>query len=882
MQQSEAPTSAFSIVSAVHNVSAYLDEFFASLAAQTIGMGRLDVVLVDDGSTDDSLAKCQAFAAAWPESVRVLSQQNRGQAHARNAGIEVARGTWLAFTDPDDTLDSSYFEEVDRFLSSDLGRDVRLVSTRIVIHVEGSRAQAAPHPLDRKFADGNASYDLTIDSDRIQMSAATALFDRNVVRDSALRFDPSIRPTFEDGAFVARYLFAVPSPIVGAVATARYHYRKRAGSTLGRSGSDPDRYSVVPRLGHLATLQAAHELFGRVPVWVQNMVVYDLAWYLTADSAVQASTGNLPQPVLAEFHGLVHEIMNLIEPETVELFSIMPISDDIRFALRFGYRDGAHVPSAVTFADADPAARLVKITYRFTGPRPREQFSVDGRLVRPAHAKVRSIEFYQRVIARESISWVAAGSRVRVSLDGRNRAVSRLTEPVGDVITELGELGWRDPVVPELRPKALQHPEQGLARRARRRIGIIAKHLSKPALFELALGLALHSGPVRRRYVGAWVFMDRDIDAGDSGEVLYRFVAREHPEVRPWFVLNRDSADWPRLRRAGFRLVPYGSWRWQLLMLSAAHVASSHVDLYITRPLNRRRFGRPQWRYTFLAHGVIKDDLSRWLNFRHIDLFITSSEREYHSIVDDDTPYAFTTKEVKLTGLARFDALIARSEATPESDRNLVLVMPTWRFNLVGEAGANATGRAKREGFAQSEYARQFQALLASERLHALASARGLQLVFMPHPNMRQYLSDLSIPDGVRVAAYDEADVTEMVARGRVLITDYSSIAFNAAMIGLPTVYFQFDRAEFYSGAHPGRRGYFDYQEDGFGPVCDTVEQVVTASEFLLEGATGTADYSERMRHAFAFHDTDNARRIFEAMSRLNEPAMAEGNDAHG
>ena len=61
-------------------------------------------------------------------------------------------------------------------------------------------------------------------------------------------------------------------------------------------------------------------------------------------------------------------------------------------------------------------------------------------------------------------------------------------------------------------------------------------------------------------------------------------------------------------------------------------------------------------------------------------------------------------------------------------------------------------------------------------------------------------------------------------------MTDYSSIAFNAAYIDRPTVYFQFDGELVLNGGHVGRRGYFDYVRDGFGPVTTELDDAVQAS----------------------------------------------------
>ena len=96
-----------SIVVPVYNAGAYLDASLNSLKGQT--WGGIEVILVDDGSTDDSRRVCEAFAAEDPR-FRVLSKPNGGPGSARNLGLGQITGEFFGFMDADDTIDADYFE----------------------------------------------------------------------------------------------------------------------------------------------------------------------------------------------------------------------------------------------------------------------------------------------------------------------------------------------------------------------------------------------------------------------------------------------------------------------------------------------------------------------------------------------------------------------------------------------------------------------------------------------------------------------------------------------------------------------------------------------------------------------------------------------------
>src|SRR5690606_18377546 len=100
-----------SVVIAVYNTATYLPETLASLERQTIGLESLQVLLVDDGSTDGSGEIIDAFAAAHPEQVVAIHQPNSGTpAVPFNRGLDHATGRWVFFLGSDDVLDDDALE----------------------------------------------------------------------------------------------------------------------------------------------------------------------------------------------------------------------------------------------------------------------------------------------------------------------------------------------------------------------------------------------------------------------------------------------------------------------------------------------------------------------------------------------------------------------------------------------------------------------------------------------------------------------------------------------------------------------------------------------------------------------------------------------------
>lgn len=95
-----------SVIVPVYNVANYLPQCLDSILGQDYG--KLEVILIDDGSKDESGAICDAYAAK-DSRVTVIHQENAGAAAAKNAGLRVATGEYLSFVDSDDWLEPNVY-----------------------------------------------------------------------------------------------------------------------------------------------------------------------------------------------------------------------------------------------------------------------------------------------------------------------------------------------------------------------------------------------------------------------------------------------------------------------------------------------------------------------------------------------------------------------------------------------------------------------------------------------------------------------------------------------------------------------------------------------------------------------------------------------------
>lgn len=865
------------VISAViptYNVALWLPDFLRSLEQQTAEAGLVEYVFVDDGATDGSAALIEQWAETRPDQpVRLIRQENQGAAAARNTGLAAVRGAWVTFPDPDDVLHEDYFAQALKFIRLHGGKDIALLSSHLIYLDNDGTELNDQHPLRGKFAQGTRIAHLVAEP-MIQLSAASAFLRTQRVLDGGLRFDSRVRPNFEDAHFIARYLLLTESPKVGLLASAKYYYRRRGdqSSLIQTSYAMREKYADVIEFGYLDVLRHAREQ-GPVPRWLENTVLYDVFWYFKNERAMHSPSAGAPADVLPHFHELITRLLGLLSKDSIKSFDVMGIEFAVRFALLVGYEPTPFRPSEVRLLEVDERTNLSHLTFWYTGEAPETTVLVDGLEVVPTHETTESLTFYGRTLLFRRHLWVRNGHRTEVVVEGRRllasmREVSLVSESFTRAQIEPTIVRQRRAVYRRFTQDG-QRPMDWVKADVKNELRQLRNRFSRASLAERRMSARLRSNSVRSKFKDAWIFMDKIHAANDNAEHLYRYVRDHHPEVNAWFVLHPGSQDWSRLHGEGFRLVEHGSADWELLLMSAVHYASSHADQPVVQPLPTKRFGRQRYLFTFLQHGVINYDLSRWLNNKPFRLFVTTTPEEHTSIAGDG-PYTFTDREVVLTGMPRHDRLLQKREQVASTNRKLIVVMPTWRHYLLGAVDPTTGLRARSESFAASEYAREYSELLSSERFVSAAAAQGCEVVFMPHPNMKPYLADFRMHPSVRVTDFESENIQDVLAHARTVVTDYSSLGFEAALLDIPLVYLHFDIDRFFGGSHIGRRGYFDYERDGFGPVTTNASAAVDELVTLAGRAFAQDDtYAQRTRSAFPFRDGRSSERVFQAMRSL-------------
>lgn len=356
-----------------------------------------------------------------------------------------------------------------------------------------------------------------------------------------------------------------------------------------------------------------------------------------------------------------------------------------------------------------------------------------------------------------------------------------------------------------------------------------------------------------------WLVAERPRIAGDNGLEFYRWVRKTHPEDNTYFVLDRgawnfDSKD--------DHMIVWGSLRHFIYYVACdvfvnTMFQSDKMNVRVCSYFNR--IFKRGVRTAYLKHGIIKDGIEMHTYSQlGVRLFICGAKPEYEYFKKfSDYP----DENLVYTGLARFDDLLLRNR-----DDKFVLIIPTWRRYLVDR---NLTKEENEQRFLQSDFYKHYSELLESEQLSTFLKSNGYKARFCIHAEFRQFLHLFgSCLDNVEIVGENES-VHELLLSTSLLITDYSSVFFDAAYAQKPIIFYQFDYDEF-RGKHFSE-GYFSYERDGMGPVVKDQAALLDAIKGCFDGQRLYVEekYERRTERFFPLHDTENCKRIYDAIKRI-------------
>lgn len=211
-----------SIIIPVYNVSSYLTTCLESIVRQSIE--DFEVILIDDGSTDSSKKICKNFCDK-DDRFTYYYQQNSGVSTARNFGISVSKGKWLAFIDPDDFVEEDYLKSL---LPEDNEDITKLIGGGFILKADSIEKEF--RILNPRKVSANEAISLMIKDPNFYSYVWNKLFLREIIIKNNIIFDSDMYYG-EDLLFIFHYLKIIEK--VKLIPMTGYYYCRNKNSIGG-------------------------------------------------------------------------------------------------------------------------------------------------------------------------------------------------------------------------------------------------------------------------------------------------------------------------------------------------------------------------------------------------------------------------------------------------------------------------------------------------------------------------------------------------------------------------------------------------------------------------------------------------------------------------
>lgn len=350
--------------------------------------------------------------------------------------------------------------------------------------------------------------------------------------------------------------------------------------------------------------------------------------------------------------------------------------------------------------------------------------------------------------------------------------------------------------------------------------------------------------------------------AEDNSFYFFQYMYQQHPNQNVYFVMNANSHNFKVTKPYKRHVLKFMSIKHLIYLQAAELFVSSETPGHAFPWREKRGMIKKiidQKPFVFLQHGVLGlKKVGRGLNksgANSANLFVVSSQREQQLVVDNMN---YLPNEVIITGLPRWDAIQHNAVSKPV-EVTKIFIMPTWRSWLED---------TDEKSFRKSMYFRYYNDLLSSDKFGKFLLDDNIEVRFLLHPKMRKYLYLFDkVSPNITLLSDEETQVNTELQRANILVTDYSSVAWEMLYRDKPTIFYQFDRNVFdlFTGS------YINLDNELFGVKVSDVNGlidnigIIKANHFQL-----TQEQGSYRKKEFKFIDNRNSERIYQSITDSN------------
>lgn len=320
----------------------------------------------------------------------------------------------------------------------------------------------------------------------------------------------------------------------------------------------------------------------------------------------------------------------------------------------------------------------------------------------------------------------------------------------------------------------------------------------------------------------SWLIFEKySKTAQDNAFYFFKYAVLKRPNV--YYVIEKDSPDLKYLEGYESNVVEFMSIKHIKLLLSCDMLIASEgrghgyawrrISGFIKTQLLTKK-------YIFLQHGVIglkvlDDSFSKMNKNFNADKFICSTFKEKEIIKSN---FHYSEENTLLSGLPRWTGLEDISD-----HYNEIFLMPTWRSWLED---------ISEKEFLETDYFRYYQEMLMSKELNEMLKKNNFRIKFLLHPKIMQYLNLFFVEQSnIESANLEKVTIRDYVQRAKLLVTDYSSLAWDYLYLTKPVLFYHFDLKDYdlYQGS------YLDLKKELPGECSYNLKEFIFKLEYHIK-----------------------------------------------
>lgn len=834
-----------SVIVPVYNSEEYLVECIESVINQSISFDEIQVILVNDGSNDDSLSICNSYSEKY-ENIVVIDQKNKGVSAARNNGIKASSGKYIMLLDSDDVISSNTINDLLTFFENNYNK-IEII-TYPICYLKGKSVLL--NERYKQYDKGTGIYDIN-DYIYLNQSNINIMFKNN--KESPLYFNEKMKLA-EDQCFCTELIMRKEK--IGYVATAKYIYRKHGGGASDLRNNPYYCYDYI--------MDYNEGLLKKYPnnKYIQTLVMNTLNWRLNVDNLFPY---HLDKKEYGKEINRIKKLINMIDVDIIMNNPTIKIDKKI-FFLRFSEKkfkiNNSHkiVEGNNEVLDLNDLCGQV---YRMRINN--KKLYIYGSFCLPLENSKLKLKIKKKYKNDKLVSEVKlkAINLLHYNFDYNNDYLLSFEEEINlvDLINfefyvvinnneyklnfEFERFSAFDFVNNSFRIKYDFNKKKFFVSKSNF-ISRISSYLNfETFVFKKRPKASIYRFMSRflYRYKNIWLYTD-NCHALNNAYYQFKHDFVKKDRVKKFYIYSKGINVNEFTEEEKKYLVKYGSIKHKMLFLNSKKIITSFSDLQVYCPFdNAIRFYKDIANYEliYLQHGILHASLKNLYLKRltEIDKFVISSNFEKENLIKN---YNYSLNNLLETGMPRMNDVKINTNVKKDT----ILFAPSWRTYLIGNS-VNIKRELKVNDFVNSEYFKNMYNFLHSKELKKYLDDNNLKFVFKLHPNFYDYLKYFELEKIDYIKTSDDGDYNKYC----LFITDFSSFQFDFIKLSIPTIYFLPDEKKFKAGLHSYRELDLKY-EDAFGKLCKNDKELliemnrIKANKFIIDKV-----YSDRINKFF-------------------------------